>query len=89
MLCAARQWGCEEYRTRGLQVCAAIWVHCINHVTNMPMLGGWVGGPDDRFGPLKDRAYCDICRPSDFVLSHYLVFAQARPRVPLRVSRPL
>lgn len=44
----------------------------------MPMLGGWVGGPDDRFGPLKDTAYCDICRPSDLVLSHYLLFAQAR-----------
>ena len=45
----------------------------------MPMLGGWVGGPDDRFGPLKDLAYCDLCRPSDFVLTHYQLFAEARP----------
>ena len=64
---------------RGVAVCAAIWMHCINKVTNMPMLGGWVGGPDDRFGPLKDLAYCDLCRPSDIVLTHYQLFAEARP----------
>jgi hypothetical protein len=75
---AARLWDCEAYRTRGVQICSSIWMHCINHTTHMPMLGGWVGGPDDRFGPLKDTAYCDICRPSDLVLSHYLLFAQAR-----------
>ena len=76
---AARQWKSELYRARGVEVCASIWMHCINKETNMPMLGGWVGGPDDRFGPLKDLAYCDLCRPSDLMLTHYQLFAEARP----------
>ena len=55
----------------------------------MPMLGGWVGGPDDRFGPLKDLAYCDLCRPSDFVLTHYQLFAEARSRPRIKPTQSL
>lgn len=86
---AARLWKSELYRARGVEVCAAIWKHCINKETHMPMLGGWVGGPGDRFGPLKDLAYCDVCRPSDFVLTHYQLFAEARPWTPLRLAYSL
>lgn len=72
---AEREWPGEGYQQKALRTCAALWEHCINKHTFIPLLGDWVGGPGDRMGPLPDICYYDITRPSDFCLDHFLTFA--------------
>lgn len=76
---AEREWPGEGYQQKALRTCAALWEHCINKHTFIPLLGDWVGGPGDRMGPLPDICYYDITRPSDFCLDHFLTFALVPP----------
>ncbi|KAI9498696.1 Six-hairpin glycosidase-like protein [Zychaea mexicana] len=70
---AARVWGRGgaqgeiDYRAAASELAGAVWEHCFNHETFMPLIGDWADPGDD--------AYL-LTRPSDFILSGYLVFYQ-------------
>lgn len=74
---AAKIWGRGgqhgeiDYRQTAVELAAAVWEHCFNHETYMPLVGDWADPGDD--------AYL-LTRPSDFILSGYLIFYQVRPR---------
>ncbi|KAI9022714.1 Six-hairpin glycosidase-like protein [Phycomyces nitens] len=68
---AAKVWGRGgpngelDYRAAAVDLCAAIWQHCIHHETYMPLIGDWASPGDEAFL---------LTRPSDFILSGYLLF---------------
>ncbi|KAI9301166.1 Six-hairpin glycosidase-like protein [Cunninghamella echinulata] len=70
---ASRVWGRGgqhgeiDYRQTATELAGHIWQHCINHQTYMPLVGDWADPGDDAF---------NWTRPSDFILSGYLVFYQ-------------
>ncbi|KAG2182974.1 hypothetical protein INT44_005955 [Umbelopsis vinacea] len=70
---AAKIWGHGgqqreiDYRAIAIQLCGAIWEKCINHRTHMPLVGDWCDEGDDAY---------KLTRPSDFILSGYLLFAR-------------
>ncbi|KAG2217845.1 hypothetical protein INT45_008142 [Circinella minor] len=70
---AARVWGRGgaqgeiDYKAVAHELAGAVWEHCFNHQTFMPLIGDWADPGDD--------AYL-LTRPSDFILSGYLVFYQ-------------
>jgi endo-1,4-beta-D-glucanase Y len=72
---AAKVWGRGgqhgeiDYRATALELCGAIWEKCINHRTFMPLVGDWVDDGDDAY---------KLTRPSDFILSAYLLFSRVR-----------
>lgn len=74
------EWPGEGHKEKGLRICNALWEYCINKQTFVPLIGDWVGGPGERCGPLPDVCYYDITRPSDFCLTHFLLFSQVRSR---------
>ncbi|ORX60637.1 Six-hairpin glycosidase [Hesseltinella vesiculosa] len=70
---AARVWqrggaqGEIDYRQAAAKLAGHVWEHCINHQTYMPLVGDWADPGDDAFA---------LTRPSDFILSGFLVFYQ-------------
>ncbi|KAI8970083.1 Six-hairpin glycosidase-like protein [Mycotypha africana] len=68
---AAKIWGRGgaqgeyDYRMAATQLTAAIWQHCFNHNTYMPLVGDWADPGDEAYA---------LTRPSDFILSGYLMF---------------
>ncbi|KAI8365377.1 Six-hairpin glycosidase-like protein [Radiomyces spectabilis] len=70
---AARVWGRGgpngeiDYKAAAIALAASIWEHCIHHETYMPLIGDWADPGDDAFL---------LTRPSDFILSGYLIFYQ-------------
>ncbi|KAI7861584.1 Six-hairpin glycosidase-like protein [Spinellus fusiger] len=69
---AAKVWGRGgaqgelDYRAIATHLCASIWEHCIHHETHMPLIGDWASPGEDAFL---------LTRPSDFILSGYLIFS--------------
>ncbi|KAI8342775.1 Six-hairpin glycosidase-like protein [Chlamydoabsidia padenii] len=61
------QHGEIDYGQAATELAGCIWQHCINHNTFMPLIGDWADP--------SDAAY-KLTRPSDFILSGYLVFYQ-------------
>ncbi|KAI9361016.1 Six-hairpin glycosidase-like protein [Pilaira anomala] len=62
---AAKLWNNAKYRTAAESLAESLWEHCFNQSTYAPLLGDWAT-PDD-------SAYI-LTRPSDFILSGFLVF---------------
>jgi endo-1,4-beta-D-glucanase Y len=73
---AAKVWGRGgqhgeiDYKATAIELCGAIWEKCINHRTFMPLVGDWADEGDDAY---------KLTRPSDFILSAYLLFARVSP----------
>ncbi|ORZ25102.1 Six-hairpin glycosidase-like protein [Absidia repens] len=61
------QQGEIDYGQSATELAGCIWQHCINHSTYMPLVGDWADPGDDAY---------KLTRPSDFILSGYLVFHQ-------------
>jgi hypothetical protein len=68
---AAKVWGRGgaqgeiDYRAAAVSLARSIWDHCFNHETYMPLIGDWADPGDEAFA---------LTRPSDFILSGYLLF---------------
>jgi endo-1,4-beta-D-glucanase Y len=66
LLIAGKKFNNAEYTRSGLTVCEALYKHCINKVLYTPTLGDWVS---------NDSQYITGTRPSDFMLTHFQLFA--------------
>lgn len=70
---AAKLWhrggaqGEIDYLAAATKLAECIWTYCINPQTFMPLIGDWVHPGDNAYR---------LTRPSDFILSGYLVFYQ-------------
>lgn len=70
---AARVWGRGgqqgelDYKSAAIELAGCVWQHCVNHETYMPLIGDWADPGDDAYR---------LTRPSDFILSGFLVFYQ-------------
>ncbi|KAK9766578.1 hypothetical protein K7432_004236 [Basidiobolus ranarum] len=64
---AAKTWGNPSYKERAISLCRAIYEHCVNWNTCMFRLGDWVE---------KGTKFDKITRPSDFLLTHLLLFSR-------------
>ncbi|KAI7908245.1 Six-hairpin glycosidase-like protein [Cokeromyces recurvatus] len=62
---AAKVWGKNDYFKAACDLAGAIWKHCFNHSTYLPLLGDWADPGDKEY---------NLTRPSDFILSAYLLF---------------
>lgn len=63
-----------------VQVCAALWKWCINDETLVTNLGDWclTGYGLQQMHP--DMVYNNVSRPSDYMLTHFLLFSQVSQR---------
>ncbi|KAI9470577.1 MAG: Six-hairpin glycosidase-like protein [Benjaminiella poitrasii] len=62
---ASKVWGKDDYYQAACDLAGSIWEHCFNHSTYLPLLGDWTEPGDKEY---------DLTRPSDFILSGFLLF---------------
>ena len=80
-LAAGERWG-GNYTAKGVGFCQALKDHCMNSGTHMPMLGDWAGNSNiwlQETGTSQSHQSYFVSRTNDWMLGHYLKFAQVLP----------
>ena len=74
LLLADKQWGSDgayNYKAYALEMLKCFWKYCVHQKYHTLLLGDWAHARKDETG--------DATRPSDFILSHLKVYAEADP----------